>query len=594
MELIVAEKPKAAGKIAYALKAKPKRMGKVTVYQGDHFTIAPAVGHLFVLAQKTKDYSYPVFDIEWKPIYEVNQKSYYTKPYVAVLKKLADEADEITVACDFDTEGTLIGYNVVRFLSDINIKSVGRMKFSTLTPAELSASYENRIEFDIGNAYAGELRHKLDWFYGINLSRALMSSLAKTNNRRIMSIGRVQGPALALVAERENEIKSFVPEPYWELHIKVKSFSFSYVKNPVKKEDEAKALKKKIKDSAKTISVKKEKKLVPPYPPFDLTSLQLEAARVFRFSPSKTLKLAQTLYEAGLISYPRTSSQKLPPSIGYKRILTKLSENASYSKAIAPLFEKPYLKPVEGRKEDPAHPAIYPTGQKGKIEGDELKLYDLIVKRFISLFYDFAEKQITNVLLDAGIEFKGKGVRLLKKGWISVYSFYKSDEKEIPEFEEGEENKVERKELKKKKTKPPSRFTSASLVSQLEKRKLGTKATRAVIVDTLYKRQYIQNSPIHLTEFGNAVYTTLKKYVPEILDENLTRRIEEEMEKVSMLELDPEKVLEDGKQTLLKILKEFKENELKIGEELSKNLPRYGYYGYSKSKFKSKGAKKSK
>ncbi len=583
MKVIIAEKPKAASKIAYALKAKPKRKGKVTIFEGEKLIIVPSVGHIFTLAEKNQSFDYPVFDIEWKPVFEVNKTSYFAKPYFAVIKNILKEAEELIVATDFDTEGTLIGYNIFRFLSEFSENEVKRMKFSTLTSKELQQAYENLIDFDKGNAYAGELRHKLDWIYGINLSRALMKSLATQNIRRVMSIGRVQGPTLALVAKKEKEIEEFVPKPYFELWIKIKNTNFEYEKNPIEEEEEALKLKDKVGKEAKVIEYSKEIKKVPPFPPFDLTSLQVEAAKYLRFSPSKTLKIAQSLYESGYISYPRTSSQKLPPSIGYKRIIEKL---AKYYKEAEKLLEKPYLKPIEGKKDDPAHPAIYPTGNMGKMEEEEKKLFELIVRRFISVFYDFMEKEEIRAKVESNdLLFKAKGQKIKSKGWLEVYNYYKFEEKEIDEFKEGELEKISKVELKKKKTKPPKRYTSSSLITELERKSLGTKATRSHIIDTLFRRQYFEGGSIKLTEFGGAVYRTLKKYVPKILDEKLTREIEEDMEKVSNLKLNANVVFEKGKKTLEEILKEFKENEEKIGEELLKNLPKKRFY-YGKKKKK--------
>ena len=571
MKVIIAEKPKAAGKIAYALNAKRRREGKVTVYVKEDIVIVPAVGHVFVLAEKEKTYKYPVFDVEWKPVFEVNKKAWYAKPYFAVLKKHLSKAESVVVACDYDVEGTLIGFNIARFLGGFSEEEIERMKFSTLTARELSKAFESRGTFDVGNAYAGEVRHTLDWYYGINLSRALMNALRSADEKRIMSIGRVQGPALALIAQREEEIEAFKPETYFQLSIVVKGFPFFYVGNPIKKEEEAKKLKEKVKGIAKLKEMDVKERLLPPYPPFDLTSLQIEAAKLFKFSPSKTLKLAQSLYENSYISYPRTSSQKLPPSINYRSIIEKLGKQKAYEKIAKELLAKSYLKPIEGKKEDPAHPAIHPTGIYGKMEEDEKKLYDLIVKRFLAVFSPFAKIEERKALLNAGLEFKGEGKKIVEAGWIDVYKpYFKQKMEEMPEL--SKEEKVDKVKLEKKKTKPPAHYTPASLVAELEKRKLGTKATRAIIIDTLFKRRYIWGKSIRITPYGKAVYETLVKYVPSILDEKLTRKLEEDMEKVASLELKKEEVIREGKEVLTKVLKEFKEHEEEIGEELAKKL----------------------
>ncbi|MCK4319610.1 DNA topoisomerase I [Candidatus Micrarchaeota archaeon] len=578
MELIVAEKPKVAYTIAKALHPSPKRIteGKVAYYEfelnGEMVVVAPAVGHLFTLAEKNKTNSYPVFDIEWKPTYETSKSSYFSRPYVALLKKLGKEADLLTVACDYDIEGTLIGYNVYRFC--YGKKDAARMKFSALVPSELKDAYANKGELDLGNAHAGEARHILDWYYGINLSRALMSCLKTAGTFRILSIGRVQGPALNLLAEKEDAIKKFVSEPYWEVYIQCRGFLFLHKANRFFDEEKAKKVHSRIGKTGIVANKEVSEKKIPPYPPFDLTSLQTEAYRTFGFSPTRTLKLAQNLYEDSLISYPRTSSQKLSAKLNLPRILQKLAEIEEYAEHAGKLISEKRFRPMQGKKDDPAHPAIHPTGQKGKMDKDEKKLYDLIVKRFLSVFASWAKSEITHILIETGEEpFTGKGIRIIEKGWIEYYSpYYKSKEVEIPFFEQKEQVEIEDKEKKKKKTKPPARYTPASIISELEKRNLGTKATRAAIIETLVKREYITGRSLEVTDFGIGIWKVLKDEVPTILDEELTRSIESKMVKISEGKIKMEEPIEEGRQRLISILSKFKQREKEIGESLKKAL----------------------
>ncbi|MBN2477704.1 DNA topoisomerase I, partial [Candidatus Micrarchaeota archaeon] len=199
MDLIIAEKPKVANKIAHCLSegsSTAKKYKQVTYYEfekdGKDYAVAPAVGHLYTLTEKKKSFDYPVFNIEWVPSCQVSESSKFTKPYVDIIKKLGKDAKSFTSACDYDVEGSLIGYNVFRFLC--GGKPAQRMKFSALTPADIKEAFENKTELDYNNAYAGEARHILDWYYGINLSRALMNSLKRVHKFKIMSVGRVQGP----------------------------------------------------------------------------------------------------------------------------------------------------------------------------------------------------------------------------------------------------------------------------------------------------------------------------------------------------------------------------------------------------------------
>lgn len=564
--LIITEKPQAAGKIAAALGNPIKLSYQGVPYyeltkDGKKIIIACAVGHLYNLTLK-EGKGYPVFDIEWKENYKIRKQD-FSKKYLQTLKKLVKEAKEFIVATDYDIEGEVIGLNIIRFIA--GQKDAERMKFSTLTKEELEKAYENRMKsLDWGQAIAGETRHKLDWFYGINLSRALMSSLSKAGKFRIMSIGRVQGPALALIVDKELAIKSFKPEDYWQVFIEVDKIRLKYVKDITKEKDLDKFKELKGKEG-EAETKKKSQELFPPAP-FDLTTLQTEAYKFFKIKPSQTLQLAQRLYLAGFISYPRTSSQKLPTSIQYKQILQKLSKQ----------FKETQLatrsKPVEGNKTDPAHPAIHPTGEQASVSGQEKNIYELIVKRFISCFCENAK--IENKTISFKINnllFQTKGMEIKEKNWMQVYPTLLK-EKQLKDLEG--KYKIDKLEIEKKQTQPPKRYTPASIISELAKRNLGTKATRASIIDTLYNRNYIQDTSIKATSLGISLIEAMQKYSPIIIDEKLTRHFEKEMETIQQTKKDLEKkekkVVEEAKKTITKISKDMKKNEEKIGKQLIK------------------------
>jgi len=298
------------------------------------------------------------------------------------------------------------------------------MKFSTLTKDELIESYDKASKhIDKSQAEAGETRHFLDYFYGINLSRALTLSVKNAGSFKILSTGRVQGPALAMLAKRENEISSFISTPFWEIelqgNIKKEKISAWHKKGKIKDKKQASEIIKKTKGKKAIISSVKQKRYnqAPP-PPFDLTSLQIEAYRTIKSSPKQTLALAQQLYTTGRISYPRTSSQKLPPSLGYKKILKKLASQSQFEKLANELLAKPTLVPNEGKKTDPAHPAIYPTGLPFNGTGRIKSLYDLITHRFLATFSDPAIRETITIEIDVNKEpFAASGTRTIEKGW---------------------------------------------------------------------------------------------------------------------------------------------------------------------------------
>jgi len=568
--LIITEKPQAALKIASALaegKIESHEENKVPYYtikrNKSALVVCCAIGHLYTVTEKEKKWSYPAFDLKWGE----TQKE--TNRFLGVIKKLATNADSFIVACDYDIEGEVIGLNVLRFAC--NQKDARRMKFSTLTQEELIESYEHVLPtIDWGQANAGEARHFLDYLWGINLSRALINAIRSTGRFQILSIGRVQGPALKIIVDREKLIRAFVPEKFWQ--IELPEFVAWHKQERFDKES-AERIAKKIKNKVGIVKnvIKKILDVEPPAP-FDLTSLQLEAYKHLGLSPKQTMVLAQALYIGSYISYPRTSSQKLPASIGYNKILDKLSKNKKYTLLIKDLIEgKRDLKPHEGKKSDPAHPAVYPTGETPKdIDKKGLQLYDLIVRRFLATFsVDAKRESITNELDICGELFVNNGIKTIFDGWFKFYR-PKLEEREAIKLVAGQKIKVKDVKVHEKETKPERRFTQASIVKELDKKNLGTKSTRADIIENLYKRFYVKDTSIEATELGIKTIETLNKYCPLILDEKLTRHFELDMEKIRKKKKKVETVLAEAKKVLEKMLTDFKKNEKDIGEELAK------------------------
>jgi len=583
-KLIISEKPSSCLKIAEALsdkKLQKKKVNNISYYdlehKGERILVGCAVGHLFNLGEEEKKgWTYPVFNLKWIESYKLNKSSAFTKKYVDVLKTLAKESDEFYVACDYDLEGSLIGFNIIRFVC--NKKDGKRMKFSTLTKKELIKSYEDASKhLDFQLIESGETRHILDFFYGINISRALTLAIKNsTGVHKILSSGRVQGPALKILSDREKEIKSFKAIQFWQLELKAeinndKITAFHKEDKFWDKKKAEESLKNTKGKKAIVDSIEKKRFLQNPPNPFDLTSLQLEAYKTLRISPKETLNLAQNLYTNSYISYPRTSSNQLPESLGYKDLIKNLTKQSKYKK-LAEEILKGKLVPNNGKKTDSAHPAIYPTGEIPKdLTERELKLYDLIVKRTLATFSVPAKRETVNIEINISNEtFVTKGTRTIEKGWHSFYEPYVIlEEQELPSMEKGNELKIIKISLLDKETQPPKRYTPASIIKELEKRNLGTKATRASIIDSLYERDYVKEKSMEVTDLGLKTVETLEKYCPEILDEQLTRHFEEEMEQIVEGKKKGEEVVEEAKEVLIKTLKRFKDNESKIGKSLT-------------------------
>ncbi|AEH24162.1 DNA topoisomerase I [Pyrococcus yayanosii] len=1057
MILIIAEKPNVARKIASALaEGRPvkKSIYGVPYYEltrdGKRLIVAPAVGHLYGLAPKRDFFGYPIFDIEWVPVYVAEKGKEYAKDYIKALSVLAKRAKEFVVATDYDTEGEVIGYTALKYACGVDPRKAKRMKFSALTKRDLlKAWYNLEPTINFGMAGAGIARHVLDWYWGVNLSRALTHAIKRASGKWVvLSTGRVQGPTLKFLVDREREIQNFVPKPYWIIKLILekngRKLTATYEKDKVWDEEEAKRIVQEARKGyaiVENIDVRRLQRNPPV--PFDLGTLQREAYSAFGYSPKKTLDIAQSLYEKGYClhpdsliptpdgikkiaelpkegevlaldfnlklsraryrllerdadelmykvtlgdrtelyltadhpvlvcrddklifvpaeelkesdqvvlviaregfkgrenpptlldfllenartmkdyilydpefgkdlrrrlkerglkvevmaefnirestyynylrgkmpvpiakflldkgvisreelrsvfrgfaystslspisfefseefwylygfvvgssytvkngalvisakereedivrairevanslgvpfrydakykliiirsksltrlfellgcsygnktrtfriqgivvsrpgwiaaflagycdadahirvkptgsrkslspqivltsknkeviytiklmwqllgvrtyllekkdkngvvyelkvypkdvprfyevlrsflivkrkdlervieivagkrainieetaipltdedlrriatgdvyllkvngiekfryrgkvydlvvedyhnfiangvvvhncSYPRTSSQKLPKNLNFGAILQGLSKLPEYRPFAHMLLGKEVLKPVEGKKEDPAHPAIYPTGEvpkPGELTKDEQNLYDLIVRRFLALFMEPAVRESVKVTIKAGSHrFILSGARTVKEGWLRVYGKYvKFDEVLLPGFRRGEPVRVLQVKREKKKTKPPARYSPAAVIKKMEDLGLGTKATRAQILETLYQRGYIEGKKsIKVTPLGMKVVETLEKHVPEIVSVELTREFEEKMELIMNGKLTKEAVIEEAKERLLKILEEFKRKELEIGRELAK------------------------
>ncbi len=585
--MIIAEKPSVAIRIAYSLADDGKPLSYVTngvryyeIRKGaDTLYIVAAAGHLFTIKQHG-DSDVPVFDVEWIESYKVNKSAYFTKKYIDTIYSVGKKCSFFINACDYDIEGTVIGSNLIKYVVNSNVNSeppktnVKRMKFSTTTKPDLVRSYDEISEFDLENFYAGEARHKLDWMWGINLSRLLMRAISTQGVKKILSIGRVQGPALSLLAERELAIKNFVSKDYWKIFASVNGTEFESARGSIFDKNEAESIISGAGREAKVESVEKNVKEHWPFPPFDLTSLQLEASRVFKMDPSRTLAVAQSLYERSYISYPRTSSQKLPFTLNFRNILGMLSKLDAYKDMVMPLIQANRFRPIEGKKSDEAHPAIYPTGEEPKkLTSEEQHVYDLITRRFLACFAESASTENSEIMISINDErYRASGSRLLKRGWVDIYKYYAPKSKELPDFTKGETLSVEKIESRALKTEPPRRYNKASLIATLEEKELGTKATRAEIIDTLFRREYIRNSQIEVTGFGMSIYDALHSYCPDILDEQLTRKLEEDMEGISKGKISSGDVIEEGKQIITKITNIFKEKQSDIGKRLSQGL----------------------
>ncbi|MFW5912100.1 MAG: DNA topoisomerase I [Candidatus Hadarchaeota archaeon] len=583
MKLIVAEKPSAAERIARSISPRDvnqKRSGKVRYYEfeedGNRIVVAPCAGHLFGLT--TKKDGYPVLFAEYKPMNEIEDDAKYLEEYIDLIKEVGKKADEFISAADYDTEGSVIAYNAFRFCLSPDVpKSAKRMKFSSLTSSELRRAYRNMSEeLDWGMVHAGLARAYMDFIWGLTTSRALMKCLENSGEKGTLSAGRVQTPTLKMLAEREREIDNFEPEPYWlvELHLAVNGEKIKVKTKKIWEKERAEKLRDKYSGESAFVSfVGEEIRSRYPPSPFNLSDLQSEGSSKLNYAPAKVQSIAQDLYDRALISYPRTSSQKLPQDLNYRKVIQKLSSVSSLEASVRSILSKKKLSPNEGDKDDPAHPAIYPTrAPKKKLNSERWDIYELVSRRFLATFSDPAKIVSQKIVLSVeGDEFEASGKYYTDDGWLKIYGrFARKNEDPLPEVSEGDELEVEEAKLLERKTNPPRRYTKSSIIKEMERKNIGTKATRAPILEKLRERSYIEEGrKIKVTRLGLSVIDSVETHVPEITKIDLTRDFENKMEMIRDGKTSHYRVVNEARNRLKEISEEFRKNEKDIGDTLA-------------------------
>ena len=548
----------------------------------ERLLVCSALGHLYKVdqASSSRRREYPVWEYEWKPIHAAERGRERQERWLNAITEIAKRAKAFVNACDFDVEGSLIGYMILKYAGAGADAKARRMKFSTLTREELQYAYEHMLpQLDFPLINAGLCRHEVDWLYGINLSRALTESARKSSGRyATLSTGRVQGPTLRFAVDREQEIETFLPLPYWDIQAIVEingerlRAEFEVGRFSVKTEAENVASLSDGKEGLVEEIESKSVSLAPPFP-FDLPSLQAEAYRQLGLTPRHSLGIAERLYLDALISYPRTSSQKLPVSIGYQRVLQGLSNDSNYSQSAKKLLSQQSLHPNEGKKTDPAHPAVYPTGTlpKRSLDSKESKLYDLIVKRFMATFAPPATRETVKVTIKVNnLRFHLRGSHILVVGWIDFYKPYaKFEDVNLPQLSKGTPVKLLSVKAVEKFSQPPPRYNPNSLLREMETNEIGTKATRAEIIETLIRRAYIRGDQIEVTPLGIHIVDVLEKFCPKVLDVALTRELEEMMENIGLGKEEKQRVVDEAVNHLKPIMEELKAHEQEVGDQLS-------------------------
>ena len=560
MKVCITEKPSVARDIAQILGAKVKHDG---YFEGNDYCVTWTFGHLCTLKEPA-DYTdmwkrWSLSSLPMIPqrfgIKLIDQES--IKRQFKVIETLIAKADEVINCGDAGQEGELIQRWVMQ-KARTGCK-VMRLWISSLTDDAIREGFSKlKPQTDFDNLYyAGLSRAVGDWILGMNATR--LYTLKYSEPGKVLSIGRVQTPTLAIVVNRQLEIDNFKPEDYWEIKTEYRETTFSALSGRFKSEEEANTAIEKITSAPLTITDVQEKKGRESAPRlFDLTSLQVECNKRWGWSAEESLRLIQSLYEKKVTTYPRVDTTYLSEDI-YPKIPTILRQMTPYAALTAPVLAAkiPKSKKVFDNSKVTDHHAIIPTGQApNMLDGNEKKMYHLIARRFIAVFYPDCIFSTTTVLADiAGLGFKATGKVILTPGWRSIYQKDAPGEGDrddadaiLPVFTVGESG-PHKPSLAKKQTQPPKFFTEGTLLRAMEsagklvedeelreamkENGIGRPSTRANIIETLFRRGYMMRSgkSIRATEAGIQLIATIHEELLKSakltgLWENKLRRIE--------------------------------------------------------------------
>ncbi|MCS7229344.1 MAG: type I DNA topoisomerase [Candidatus Kryptonium sp.] len=549
---------KKEGLVIVESPAKAKTIGK---YLGNDFIVEASVGHVKDLPKRPRDKSKLGIDIDknYKPRYIVIRGK---EEVIERLRNLASKVGKIFIATDPDREGEAIAWHIKTEIEDVN-SNVKRVLFTEITKSGIEKGMQNPRDIDMNLVDAQQARRVLDRIVGYRIS----PFLKKVVNEKIsLSAGRVQSVALRLVCEREEEIKNFKPEEYWTIEAEFKTSSGEILKAKLFKingedpkitdKETAEKIFNDLKSKVFKISnIQKKEVLKNPAPPFITSTLQQEASNKLRFSPKKTMMLAQQLYEGvelgeegrvGLITYMRTDSTRISDE-AVSAVREYIYNN--YGKEYLPQSPRIFKK---SKVSQDAHEAIRPTYMKYEprfvkkyLDEDLFALYELIWNRFVACQMSSAVLDQTTVDIVAdNYLFRATGSVVKFNGYMQIYEESKI---ETDEKEEEKENKIPAKievgEVlnltnlipEQHFTKPPARYTEASLVKELESRGIGRPSTYATIISTILERGYVelQDRKLIPTDLGFAVNKILVSNFPDIVDYKFTARMEEDLDEIA-------------------------------------------------------------
>jgi DNA topoisomerase-1 len=547
MKLLIVESPAKAKTISKYLSELGKE-GK----KKESYTVVASVGHVRDLPKSNKK----AIDIDegFKPHYEISKGK---EKVVDEIEALAKKADEVILATDPDREGEAIAWHIMQAA---HLKKPKRVVFHEITKEAIGEALEHPREIDENLRKAQEARRVLDRLVGYDLSGLIWKKV-----RYGLSAGRVQSPALRIIMEREREIRAFIAEKFWVITAEVsgkekKNFIVTCIEEPRDEKVVNRILNVGKKHSWQVLDVAESEAKRSPRAPFITSTLQQTASSRLGFAPSRTMSVAQRLYEAGLITYMRTDSTNL----------SKQALGMIFS-TIEKKYGKEYLSPrtysTKSKNAQEAHEAIRPTNLSDDNAGandEQKKLYNLIWARAVSSQMSDAKllrtKITTNIAADAKEtipDFAINGSRVLLDGWLRADPGARGEDVEVPKVAKGEKLDLHEIKSEGKETQPPPRYSEAGLIKELEKRGIGRPSTYASIIKTIQDRGYVEkiNKALAPTDTGDVVSTFLENNFTDYISDSFTAEMEDKLDSMAEGKADYVKVLKDFYKPFLKDVK---------------------------------------
>jgi len=594
-ELIITEKDNAARRIADILSggsAESDRVNGVNVYKWGGKRCIGLSGHV-VGVDFPPEYS------DWRDVEPVElisadvEKRPTQENIVAALRRLARPASRVVIATDYDREGELIGKEAYELVREVNDEApVDRVRFSSITDREVAEAFADPDELDFHLAAAGEARQIVDLMWGASLTRFLSLS-ARQLGDDFISVGRVQGPTLKLIVDREREIDAFDPEDYWELFADLtkddETFEAQYFyldaddteASRVQDEATADAVHDTLASaSAATVEeVRRRTRTDDPPAPFNTTQF-IRAASGIGYSAQRAMSIAEDLYTAGYITYPRTDNTVYPEDLDPRELLDALASGQRFGDDAASLLDADDITPTTGDEETTDHPPIHPTDElpsASDLSEDEWEVYELVVRRFLATVAEPATWEHLRVVatvdgdeLDPSLKANGK--RLIDPGYHAVYPYRSTTENYVPDVTEGAELAVTEARLEAKQTQPPRRYGQSRLIETMEDMGIGTKATRHDVIQKLYDRGYIEGDPPRPTRLARGVVEASEEFADLIVSEEMTAQLEADMQAIARGEATLEDVTDESREMLERVFDRLTESREALGDHLRESL----------------------